>query len=298
LTLDKLFKGQLAWAVLGSVFAIILGVFIWDISSEQAEIRVRGEQSTQNHIEYAEDRIDEKCLSLKGVTLRDCIHKEIESARDHARSKQDLEAQQKMALFTKIMGLTAIAGLALGAVSIGVIFMTLREMGRTNNIMRGEQRPWIKTLTEIELDVGEKGLQSFTFKYCAENIGKRPAEDVRYFSKIINPYGLGPQEQDILFDNAITGLQQAAVCNPIVFPSDRGIIELSNRFPINPDSKLVSFGVLCAIGYEDSLLEGQLTNAGIYHLIVSTREQGKLLGDVKSVDDVFISIGLLHGSTT
>jgi hypothetical protein len=62
---------------------IVVGSISWDLPSEQAEQRIRSEQSAQNHIEYAEDRIDEKCLSLEPIPMRDCIHEEIESARDH-----------------------------------------------------------------------------------------------------------------------------------------------------------------------------------------------------------------------
>lgn len=136
-------KGPLMWAVLAITLMSILFAFVWDLATDQAEQRVRAEQSTQSHIEYAEDRIDEKCLSLEPVALRDCIHKEIESARDHDRADQDLEAQQQMAFFTKIMAVTAFAGLVLGGISIFVIYATLSEMGRTNQIMRNEQRPWL-----------------------------------------------------------------------------------------------------------------------------------------------------------
>lgn len=143
MTLEKMMKGPLMWAGLAVILVFAFGTMLWDLASDQAEQRVRGEQSTQSHIEYAEDRIDEKCLSLDPIPLRDCIHKEIESARDHARANQDLDAQHSMAFFTKIMGFTAIAGLVLGGLSIIVIIATLNEMGRANQIMRNEQRPWL-----------------------------------------------------------------------------------------------------------------------------------------------------------
>lgn len=87
---------------------------------------MRGEKTAEYHDRYAEDRIDEKCLSLEPIPMRNCIHQEIESARNHERSEQDLDAQQAMARFTKVMGYTAILGLAAGIVSIVLIFLTLR----------------------------------------------------------------------------------------------------------------------------------------------------------------------------
>jgi hypothetical protein len=131
------------WIAFSALLLAVSFWLVWIESASLAEQRIRGEQSTQSHIEYANDRIDKKCLTLNGEALRDCIQQEIESARDHDRANNDLNAQQQMALFTKVMGYTAVAGLVLGAVSIAVIFATLREMGNTNRIMREDQRPWL-----------------------------------------------------------------------------------------------------------------------------------------------------------
>ncbi|XHX59877.1 hypothetical protein ACFIO0_15550 [Pseudosulfitobacter sp. SM2401] len=180
MNLESLLKGPLAWASLLSVLAVICGIFIWDLSADQAEQRIRGEQSTQYHIEYAEDRIDEKCLSLEPIPMRDCIHEEIEAARDHDRANQDLNAQQQMAFFTKIMGATAVVGLALGAVSIFVIFATLSEMGRTNQIMREEQRPWLVLDGDMRHKILRRMYRSSpkkTMAVNATNKGRLPAKD-------------------------------------------------------------------------------------------------------------------------
>lgn len=169
------------WAALAAVLLSVAVMIAWDWSSDLTEQIIRDEQGTQQHIEYAEDRIDEKCLSLKPVALRDCIHQEIESARDHDRANQDLNAQQQMALFTKIMGYTAIAGLVLGAGSIALIFATLREMGNTNRIMREEQRPW------LVIDTNRRAMNAMRrmfrsdpqegFFVAVTNKGKLPADD-------------------------------------------------------------------------------------------------------------------------
>ncbi len=181
MTLEKMMKGPLMWAGLAVILVFAFGTLLWDLASDQAEQRVRGEQSTQSHIEYAEDRIDDKCLSLDLIPLRDCIHKEIESARDHARANQDLDAQQSMAFFTKIMAWTTAGGLVLGAVSIAVIVATLSEMGRTNSIMRYEQRPWLVLTRDIGCDFRDHGHGgSISWSYDFENKGKGPAYDAKF----------------------------------------------------------------------------------------------------------------------
>jgi len=94
--------------------------------SQQADQSAHRDYSTQAHIDYAEDAIDRECLNLEGMALRDCIHENIESARDHNRAESDLDAQEQMAQFTRIMGYAAIAGLFIGLVSVIAIFLTLR----------------------------------------------------------------------------------------------------------------------------------------------------------------------------
>jgi len=186
LTFNKLFKGPLAWGILVFFWVIIGGVLVWDLSSGQTEQRIRGEQSTQNHIEYAEDRISSKCFDLKGVALRNCIYEEIESALDHGRANQSLNAQQETVFFTKMMGYTAVVGLLLGGASFFGVLYTLNQMRLTNQIMRQEQRPWLSfEITQfgkfqaVGWENGEKSIVFFP-RVEIENFGKAPALDIRF----------------------------------------------------------------------------------------------------------------------
>ncbi|MEP3052502.1 hypothetical protein [Ascidiaceihabitans sp.] len=175
---DTWMKGPLMWTVLFLTFIAILTVVVWDLATQQAEQRIRAEQSAKNHIQYAEDRIDKECLGLEPVSMRNCIHQEIEAARDHDRANQDLKAQENMAFFTKVMGYTAVMGLVLGIVSIGVIFATLREMASTNMIMREEQRPWL-VIDKAPFDVLGKMYRSTPnseLSLTVTNKGKLPAK--------------------------------------------------------------------------------------------------------------------------
>ena len=151
--------------------------FVWGLSAQQTESRIRGEQSAEAHIQYAEDRIDRECLALEGVALRDCIHQEIESAKEHARANQDLEAQQTMALFTKIMGATAVVGVFLGLGSVVLIYLTLAETQKlateTTRLGEAQVRAYL-AITSAFVDnfaVGKKPKLHIAIK----NSGQSPA---------------------------------------------------------------------------------------------------------------------------
>ena len=167
------------WVAVAIVFSGIVGSLAWGISSDLTEQRVRAEKIAEYHDNYAEDRIDVKCPTLPPADMQKCIHKEIEAARDHERSEQDLNAQQAMARFAKVMGWTAIAGLALGGISIWVIFATLKEMSSTNDIMRDDQRPWVDfEVTLNSFNISDRHMCTVDVDITIFNRGKSPAVDV------------------------------------------------------------------------------------------------------------------------
>ncbi len=207
-------------ATIPALFVVV--AMTWDLSADQTEQRIRGEQGTQAHIEYAEDRIDDKCLSLEPKALRDCIYEEIESARDHARANQDLNAQQQMAFFTKIMAWTTAGGLALGVISIAVIYSTLTEMGRTNQIMRDEQRPWITLERDTFCDFrdNEHGC-NIIWDINFRNRGKSPAHNVRFNWKVVKCHRATLQAF-LIEEFAQECIENPPFFNtPLVFPDDR-----------------------------------------------------------------------------
>jgi hypothetical protein len=169
------------WIALCLVFTVVLGWIVWDFSAGLTEQRLRGLQSSNAHIEYAEDRIDERCLALKVVVLRDCIQQEIEAAKDHARANQDLEAQRTMAQFTKIMGMTAIAGVFLGIGSIVLIYLTLSETQRmateTTRIGEAQVRAYMVTtsINAATIFSVNGSVKQIGFKVSLENTGQSPA---------------------------------------------------------------------------------------------------------------------------
>lgn len=131
------------WIVFGFIMLAIYTVLVWDLSASWTAGNLESELQDQQHLQYAEDQIEQECSDLKGKPLRECIHLELATSAENAHALSDLVAQQQVAFFTKIMAATAIAGIILGGVSIWVVFSTLKEMGNTNRIMREDQRPWL-----------------------------------------------------------------------------------------------------------------------------------------------------------
>ena len=131
---ERPWSGSYAYLACVICLLVLVSWGSWDWSAYLTEERVRAEKTAEYHDQYAEDAIDEKCLGLELPAMRDCIHEQIETARDHERSEQDLDAQQAMARFTRVMGWTAIVGLILGLISIIVIFRTLSETRKATEV--------------------------------------------------------------------------------------------------------------------------------------------------------------------
>lgn len=181
-------SGPYAFVAFSVLILAIAMAFAWDISSQLTEQRVRGEKTAEYHQGFAEENIEKECFGIKPPSLRDCIHKQLETARDHERAEQDLDAQQQMAIFTRVMGWTAVVGLGLGVVSIAVIYSTLREMGKTNKIMREQSRAWVafETISTDYLENcsvdGRTPENGFGFNTVWRNFGQSPVVKCRLFN--------------------------------------------------------------------------------------------------------------------
>lgn len=134
---DSYWRGPLAFVIFGVALAAISALLIWDSSAILTEQRVRYDEAARSYADQAADRIERNCGANLGPSiLRDCIRQEIEAAEDSKRAERDLDAQEAMARFTRVMGYTAIIGLVLGLGSIYLIWATLRETQRMAGITR------------------------------------------------------------------------------------------------------------------------------------------------------------------
>lgn len=183
---ERYWHGPLAFVALGLVLLIFALGLTWDFSALLTEERVSEENRSKAHIEYAQDRINENCRALEGMAFRNCVQEEIEASKDHSRAEGDLDAQQAMALFTRWMAYTGVAGVVLAGASVVLILATLWETRSGIEIMRNEQRPWLKLTTEAHckftITVGEH--PGVDFQSAIVNVGSTVATQVRLKTRL------------------------------------------------------------------------------------------------------------------
>ncbi|KPU83290.1 hypothetical protein JI58_09400 [Marinosulfonomonas sp. PRT-SC04] len=176
-------NAPIAFAVFVSILLFVLLWLTWDRAYDLGEQSTISEQRANKHSEYAENLIDRKCLGLELPALQDCIREQIEASLDHSRASQDLDAQQTMANFTKVMGYTAIAGLIIGIGSLVLIFSTLKA---TQDMVRETTRlgeaqvqahlmPTDAKVMAINSKTGTIESQHLFVTCCIKNIGNTPA---------------------------------------------------------------------------------------------------------------------------
>lgn len=228
---ERYWDGRLAIVAILAVIVFVAGYLLWHESARLAEQKIRDEQRAQAHIEYAEDRIDENCLSLVGVPLRDCIHEEIQAAQDHSRAEGDLDAQQVMARFTRIMGYTGIAGVVLGGVSVVLILMTLWETSAGVRVMRSEQRPWVDILKpNVKKARFGAGSGEIDLLFPLENTGQSPAQNVQV---VVTPE-VSPDSLHQISSSALESSSQASHDGATILP--RKIIDLHHHIGISVEN--------------------------------------------------------------
>lgn len=112
----------------GFLLALSIGVPLWTTatSSEEAIHRQADKAANQSHSGYIAVR--EKCSTIvTPAEKQECVASESKPYREAERNERDLEAQQVMANWTRVMGQTAIVGMGLGIISVLLIFVTFWE---------------------------------------------------------------------------------------------------------------------------------------------------------------------------
>lgn len=196
------------------VFAVIalaaFGFGAWDTATLLTEQRVRNEQATNTYAQQTVDRIQNECgADLGSLEVRQCLDEIIQAEGDQSPSERDLDAQENMARFTRVMGWTALIGVVLGLGSVILIWRTLRETQRMASDAReiGEKQvranlSW-SDYSVMDVTHWQHGCDtaiSLTFS----NSGSSPARDVCFdivdsdeldFSTIENSGGFVPPPQ-------------------------------------------------------------------------------------------------------
>ena len=198
---ESCWRGPLAFVAWGAVSCALTGWFAWGLSADQTEIRMSREQSSSQHIEYAQDRIRQTCLDRGPATFLECATVEIVSAQDHGRAESDLDAQQSMALWAKLMTLASLAALGVTAVGVYLVWGTLEQTRVASKaaqdavivaqeVNHKQLRPWLisvgvsTTFSKQPIFEGKQFDRAVLFAVRWKNTGNSPAACVNIYGAI------------------------------------------------------------------------------------------------------------------
>jgi len=164
-------------------FLILIGWIGFNLGTDWQQ-RIHADEAAEHHQQYADDKIKSACIGIfEGELLLECIHKAIETSREHKVAEQDLDAQQQMSRYAGLLFiLTGLTTLVTGA---GVYYVrhTLeatqaatnaahRAVDVTRDIGRRETRAYIGALS-VSVD------QKKTLHIKLTNSGGTPAVRVQ-----------------------------------------------------------------------------------------------------------------------
>ena len=187
---DRLLKGPMAFAALGIVIALIAGWLTWDLSAIHTEQRVRYERTAADYAGQTAQRIERECgTGLQGQAAADCMADVIEASREDVRAERDLDAQEMMARFTRLMGWTGLLALIVGGASAGLIYATLTETRRMANDTREIGEAQVRAYLGIVVEHEPMGLNAdldaaVLFRVKISNVGQSPARRLRWNANV------------------------------------------------------------------------------------------------------------------
>lgn len=202
---ENYWKGPLAFAVLGISILIVSCWLAWDFSAEHTEIRVKKTDIGANFLLPSQDQLDQACGDYKSRELQLCIQRLVEKRREFLVSEWDLDAQQQMAFFTRLMGYTAIAGIVIGFGSAILIYATLRATQQMTSdsqaVGNAQSRAWLSIDCSLaphsisESTQGRRGIYLNALPKL-QNHGRSPATNVSFHAdvKILNSESGTPDE--------------------------------------------------------------------------------------------------------
>lgn len=192
---------------------------------EQIAYSDRAYDSSAHYAEYASDRVTQACLkSDDGAKEKaNCLHQAASehriAARDKQREYEDLIAQQKSALWTMIMGIAALIGMAFSVVGIVLVWTTFRETRRAADAGHDANRPWVDIVPSVlagsAFTWDDRGCSAPISVYM-RNFGNSPATDVTYFLFAVS----SDSELDTWIASAKAFLAQAAHEPITLFPNE------------------------------------------------------------------------------
>jgi hypothetical protein len=166
--------------------AFCLGV-IEIASLRQGHLYNDASRQANYYAERANDEIAVKCARLAGQPKRDCEQPIEDVARQNQRDEHDLYSQQAVALWTSIMGVMAVIGVAVSGAGLWAIIKTIRQGHESNRIATDALRPYIVHETDFK-QISDPASSELLWIMCdikIQNIGQSPSL-LWIFVEIIN----------------------------------------------------------------------------------------------------------------
>lgn len=191
---DSNWRGPAAFVAFGFLLLIVSGFLLWDSAVFLTKQQLRYHEAAQRHAQEADERIQQECSpDLAFIALLGCLRQEIETAEDSKRSERDLDAQEVMARFTRLVGYTGLLGILLGLGSVWLIWGTLRETQRmakdTREIGEAQVRAYVRIVGgSVRLEYGQPGMTDPSIRpiitISVKNYGQSPAQWFRWSASV------------------------------------------------------------------------------------------------------------------
>lgn len=161
----------------GLALAILVGLSLWRGASDlENQITLQAQKEAAQYADPARISVECKASSVAAPAQQDCISPESEAASEAERNTYDLEAQQTVAVWTRVMGKAAIIGMGVGIIGLFLIFTTFWETRKAAQTSRDTYEAFIALESpliapKITLD-HVQGKSHFGIKIEATNLGK------------------------------------------------------------------------------------------------------------------------------
>jgi hypothetical protein len=169
-----------------------VALLLWGIAYGLTQQTIYEEDARNRSADYtrrAADQAQYACFNVVPSEKADCLRNAASEYRlkhrDNRRDYDDLTAQRKSALWTFIMGVAALIGMALSVVGVVLVWTTFRETREANVIARDAQRAWVtlKANPKLVRLTGTDGLY-MRVDFIAENTGGSAATHFAFESEI------------------------------------------------------------------------------------------------------------------
>jgi|GEM_PF-3111326 len=160
--------------------ALVLGGGLYSLR-QQVAYDQEAQHRIAHYSEYSSEEIANACLGLPSLDQEVCVEKATKRAdleqREYERGELDLVAQQKMALWTAIMGIAALIGMALSVIGVWLVWTTFRETRRQAQIAQDNLEAYREAERghlEVHVRSGTKSSTSDTIAYDTQmhNVGR------------------------------------------------------------------------------------------------------------------------------